>query len=134
MKNKYSLLMVVLMCTCMVTVVHADIYVIANASVDLSAEDIRDVFIGEKLLATGVKLVPVDNAAAQTEFLSKVMLLDLNKYNSIWTKKGFRDGLNAPDVKASDTDVILYVKKTPGAIGYVSSLSATTGFKTIKRY
>ena len=134
MTLKYSILMVVLMCAGMATAVQADIYVIANASVDLNPEDIRDVFIGEKLLSTGVKLVPVDNASAQAEFLSKVMLLDLNKYNSIWTKKGFRDGLNAPDVRPSDTDVILYVKKTPGAIGYVSSLGTTTGFKTIKHY
>ena len=116
-------------------VAHADVYVIANPSVELSADNIRDVFIGEKLLVTGVKLAPVDNAGAQAEFLAKVMSLDIAKYSSIWTKKGFRDGLNPPDMKAADSDVILYVRQTPGAIGYISAVPVTTtGFKIIKKY
>ena len=113
----------------------ADIFVIANPSVDLAADDIRDAFIGEKLMVTSIKLIPVDNAQAQAEFLTKVMSLDLNKYNSIWTKKGFRDGLNPPDVKGSDSDVLIYVRKTPGAVGYIAAMPAvTTGFKIIKKY
>jgi hypothetical protein len=113
---------------------NAEVYVIANASVDLSADEIRDVFLGEKLMVNGVKLVPIDNSAAQTEFFDKVMLLNAAKYSSIWTKKGFRDGLNPPDVKAGDNDVILYVRKTPGAVGYVSALPAATGCKLVKKF
>lgn len=125
----------VMLTTCFKCVAHADVYVVANPSVDISAEEVRSVFIGDKLLATGVKLVPIDNAVAQEEFLRKVVSLELGDYNAIWTKKGFNDGLNPPDLKTSDSEVILYVRKTPGAIGYVRSLGTfTTGFKTIKRY
>lgn len=115
--------------------VHADeLYVIANPSVDLAADDLRDVYLGEKLLAGGVKLVPVDNTAAQAKFLSKVMGMDQAKYESLWSKKGFRDGLQAPASKATDVEVIAYVRRIPGAIGYVGSVTEATGIKLIKKY
>lgn len=136
MKIKNQLLaLIIVLAASMAPAASADVYVIANPSVDISADHIRDVFIGERLLATGVKLVPVDNAVAQSEFLSKVILLELSAYNAIWAKKGFNDGLNPPDMKLSDSDVILYVRKTPGAIGYVTSIGTfTTGFKTLRRF
>jgi hypothetical protein len=99
----------------------ADLYVIANAGLSLSAEDVRDAYLGDKQIAGGTKLVPLDNAPQQKEFLERALKLDGTKYNAIWIKKGFRDGLNAPPVKAGDAEVIAAVKATPGGIGYVSA-------------
>jgi hypothetical protein len=99
-----------------------DLYVIANPSLALTADDIRDIYIGDKQMAGGVKLVPLDNGAQQKEFLEKVLKLDGAKYNAIWIKKGFRDGLNAPALKSGDAEVVAMVKSNPGAIGYVSSV------------
>ncbi len=99
----------------------ADLYVIANAGAAVSASDVRDVFLGEKQFAGSVKLVPVDNAAAQDLFLAKVMKMEATKYASSWTKKSFRDGVSAPPVKGSDAETIEFVRQTPGAIGYVKS-------------
>jgi ABC-type phosphate transport system substrate-binding protein len=99
----------------------ADVYVIANPNVTLAPDEVRDVFLGDKQLAGGTKLVPLDNAAEQKDFLEKVLKLDAAKYNAIWVKKGFRDGLNAPSVKNSDAEVIAIVRGTPGAIGYVAA-------------
>ncbi|MFC5496360.1 hypothetical protein ACFPOE_02355 [Caenimonas terrae] len=110
----------------------ADLYVIANPSLALTADDIRDIYIGDKQIADGVKLVPLDNSAQQKDFLEKVLKLDGAKYNGIWIKKGFRDGLNAPAVKSSDAEVIATVKSTPGAVGYVSS--APKDLKVIVKY
>lgn len=110
----------------------ADVYVIANPGLALSDEDVRDIFVGDKQIAGSTKVVPVDNASLQKDFLDKVLKLDAAKYSSIWTKKGFRDGLNAPAVKSSDAEVISAVKATPGALGYVSS--APAGVKVIKKY
>lgn len=109
-----------------------DVYVIANPGVTLSADDIHDVFVGDKQLAGGTKLVPMDNSALQADFLAKVVKVDAAKYASIWTKKGFRDGLNPPPVKGSDTEVINAVKNTPGAVGYVSKASADV--KVLQKY
>ncbi|MDB5858042.1 MAG: phosphate transporter substrate-binding protein [Ramlibacter sp.] len=110
----------------------ADIYVIANAALALSPEEVRDAYLGDKQIAGGTKLVPLDNAAQQKEFLERALKIDAAKYNSIWIKKGFRDGLNAPAVKAGDAEVIAAVKATPGAVGYVSA--APKDLKVIAKY
>ena len=98
-----------------------DLYVIAQPSLTVSAEDVRDAYVGDKQMAGGTRLVPLDNASQQKEFLDRVLKLDPARYNAIWVKKGFRDGLNAPPVKTGDADVIATVRANPGAIGYVAS-------------
>lgn len=113
-------------------VIAADVYVISHPAVDLSADDIRDVFVGEKQIAGGTKLVPMDNASLQKDFLEKVVKIDASKYSAVWTKKGFRDGLNPPQVKSGDAEAISAVKATPGAVSYVSS--APQGVKVIRKY
>jgi hypothetical protein len=106
--------------------------VIVNESVSISADEIRDVFLGEKQLAAGVHLVPVDNAAAQGEFLSRMLQTDAAKYYARWTRKSFREGLSAPSLKGSDAEVIAFVKATPGAVGYVTK--ATRGLKVVATF
>ena len=107
-----------------------DIVIISNSGITVSSDEIRDIFLGEKQFAGDTKLVVIDNAALQAGFLSKFMHMDAAKYNGIWTKKSFRDGLTPPSVKSGDAEVFEYVKRTPGAIGYVSS--ATAGVKIIQ--
>lgn len=106
--------------------------VIANPSLDISAGDVKDVFLGEKQMAGSVKLVPVDNASQQDQFLPAVVGMDAAKYQGMWTKKSFRDGVNAPAVKGSDAEVAAFVKATPGAVGYVGS--APGGVKVLRKY
>ncbi|HJV93503.1 MAG TPA: phosphate ABC transporter substrate-binding protein, partial [Azonexus sp.] len=81
----------------------------------------REIFVGNMQFAGALKLVPVDNGAVQGDFLSKVVKTEPERYATIWTKKSFRDGLNAPPVKSGDAEVIDFVKRTPGAIGYVGA-------------
>ena len=75
---------------------------------------------------------PMDNSAAQADFLAKVMKVDAAKYSSIWAKKGFREGINPPPVRGGDSEVISAVKNTPGAIGYVTKAPADV--KVIQKY
>jgi len=98
-----------------------DIVVITNSGVTISTVEIKDVFLGEKQFAGSTKLVVIDNKSVQEKFLSKFLGFDIAKYNSIWTKKSFRDGLNPPSTKQNDSEVIEFVKQTPGAVGYVST-------------
>lgn len=98
-----------------------DIVVISNQGTTISAAEVKDVFLGEKQFSgNSTKLIVVDNASVQAGFLSKFMQMDAAKYNGIWIKKSFRDGLIPPAVKSGDAEVIDYVKRTPGAVGYVS--------------
>lgn len=98
-----------------------DLTIISNSGTNISAGDVRDIYLGEKQFAGSTKLVPVDNAALQESFLSKLMQMPGTKYSGIWTKKAFRDGLTAPAMKSGDAEVIEFVKHTPGAVGYVGS-------------
>ena len=102
----------------------ADIYVICHPATKLAAGDVREVFLGEKAFAESARLAPVDNLAAQPEFLSRVIKLEPGKYSTVWTKKSFRDGVNPPPLKINDAEVIEFVRRTPGAIGYVSNAAA----------
>ena len=110
----------------------ADIYVICHSGVTLAAGDVREVFLGEKNFAESARLTPVDNASVQLEFLSRVIKLEAGRYGTAWTKKSFRDGVNPPPVKASDAEVIEFVRRTPGAIGYVSN--AATGVVIVGKF
>jgi ABC-type phosphate transport system substrate-binding protein len=103
------------------TLAHAELYIIANPGTAISAADIKDIFTGQKQFSGPVKLTPVDNAAAQEVFLANALRMDPGRYNTIWTKKSFREGLNPPYVKTGDAEVLEFVRKTPGGIGYVSS-------------
>lgn len=130
MKN-FTLTLVMLVVN--LTTSHAgELYVIANPSLDITVDAIREVFVGEKQFQGGVKLAAVDNSAAQKDFLEKVMKLDTARYGNIWIKKSFRDGLNAPPARSGDAEVLAYVRANAGAIGYVAS--PPSGVKTIAKF
>lgn len=118
---------------CALPALAGDLYVIANSGVNLGVDEIRDVFVGDKQVDGAVKLVPIENAALQKDFLAKVVKLDAAKYTTIWAKKGFRDGLNPPAIKMGDAEVLAAVKSTPGALGYVSS-APPAGVKLLHKY
>lgn len=109
-----------------------DIYVISNSSVSLTAADVRDIFLGEKQVSGSIKLVPVDNESQQADFLEKAMKMEKNKYINVWVKKGFRDGLIAPQIKFNDDEIVKFVKNTPGAIGYIGA--APPGVNMVHKY
>jgi ABC-type phosphate transport system substrate-binding protein len=77
--------------------------------------------------------VPVDNDAIHAEFLAKVLQTDPRKYAARWTRKSFREGLVAPTMKGSDAEVMVFVKSTPGAIGYLSG-TAKAGVKVLEKF
>lgn len=106
--------------------------IIAHPDLNLHPADVREVFIGEKQLSGHTKLVPVDNAAVQADFAAKVLKLEVPKYAALWTKKAFREGLNAPAVKGSDAEVAAYVRATPGALGYVAT--PQPGVKVVQKF
>lgn len=121
MRTSGQLLLAVLL-SAVGTVGHAaDLYIICNSHVSISASDVRDMFLGEKQFAGAVKLVPIDNSAAQQAFLDKVLQMNAAKYSTAWTKKSFRDGVNPPQVAGSDAEALAYVRRTPGACSYVTS-------------
>jgi len=109
-----------------------DVYVVCHPSVTLSEAELREVFLGDKQFAGSVKLAPVENASLQADFLGKVMKVDATRYASVWSKKGFREGLTPPPVRGSDAEVMAAIKANPGTVGYVSKPSADV--KVIQKF
>lgn len=134
MKNKTAkILFSTIAFGCMVASSHSkDLFVIAHPGVNLRADEIQDVYIGDKQFAGSQKLIVTDNASVQSDFLGKVIKIEGKRYNSLWVKKSFRDGLTIPAVKGGDAEVIAFVKNNPGAIGYVSAMP--DGVKALAKF
>jgi ABC-type phosphate transport system substrate-binding protein len=105
---------------------------IVHPAITLTAAEIRDVFLGEMQFAGAVKLVPVNNAALQSQFLTNVLQTDERKYAARWLRKTFREGLAPPILKGNDAEVAAFVSATPGAVGYVSKAAA--GVKVVEEF
>lgn len=100
-----------------------DIYVVTSSGLTIGAEEVKDIFVGDKQVEGGVKLTPIDNASLKTEFLDKALHLTPEKYTQLWGRKVFRDGLIPPMTKANDLEIIALIKSKPGTVGYVSAVS-----------
>lgn len=119
----WAILSVGLMCFFTSNVALAgNLYVVAYPGVVLTEAELKEVYLGEKQFSGSTKLVPVDNSAAQSDFLSNVMKVDAAAYAALWIKKSFRAGLTAPQVKSGDAETLNFIHKTPGAVGYVTVL------------
>jgi ABC-type phosphate transport system substrate-binding protein len=115
----------------------ADLQVIANPSVKsaaVSVDELKNVFLGNtSSLADGSKVEPVlaETGGAHDEFLKDVVgksgpALKNHLKTLVFTGKG-----SMPKSFASDAEILKYVAKTPGAIGYVSAGADAAGVKKI---
>ena len=110
-----------------------DVYVVTSDRM-LSPADIREVYLGEKEFSAGTRLAPVDNLALQETFLARVLSMNEQHYTTLWVRKSFRDGLVPPAVKANDAEVILFIRQTRGAIGYVSAPPRDKDIRVIGKF
>src|SRR5687767_10237911 len=119
------------------TVRAAEMQVIANPSVKsaaVSVDELKNVFLGNtSSLSDGSKVEPVlaESGAAHDEFLKDVVgksgpALKNHLKTLVFTGKG-----SMPKSFASEADIVKYVAKTPGAIGYVSASAAADGVKKV---
>jgi hypothetical protein len=116
----------------------ADVKVIANPSVKISkisSEDLKSVFLVMKTsLADGSHVEPVllkSGSVHDTfvrEYIGKTAAGLENYYRSLlFAGKG-----TMPKMLRSDAEMLEYVRKTRGAIGYVSSGENTEGVKLLE--
>jgi hypothetical protein len=114
----------------------ADVQVIAHTSVagDLSAADVKEIFLGAKDSVGGTAVVPVLASAGPTHeaflkaYVGKSDQALRNHFKSlVFTGKGAM-----PKSFASDAEVVKYVASTRGAIGYVSGGAELAGVKKVQ--
>jgi hypothetical protein len=115
----------------------AHIKVIANSSVSsssISAGELKDVFLLTKNSLGGGHAEPVLEKSGVThqafikEYLGKTDSALQTYYRSLV----FTGKASMPKILGADAEVVAYVAKTKGAIGYVSASAATEGVKTLE--
>ena len=99
-----------------------DLYLIAHPQLRVSIDDVREAYLGDMQFSGPVRLKPVHHAANHAHFVEGVLRMTPDRYGIWWTKKSFRDGLNPPDTRSTDEEIVKYVSTTPGALGYVASV------------
>ena len=113
-----------------------DIRVIANPSVSASAvsvDELKSVFLSTKTsLSDGSHVEPVLGGSAHTAFLKEYLgktdaALPTYYRCLVFTGKG-----SMPKSLGSDAEVVAFVAKTRGAVGYVGSSANTVGVKILE--
>lgn len=115
----------------------ADVKVIANSSVgasSISAGDIKDVFLLDKDSLGGSHVEPVltKGGATHEAFLKSYLGKNDSALQAFYRSLVFTGKASMPKILGSDAEVVAYVAKTKGAIGYVSSGANTEGVKTLQ--
>jgi len=138
MKYLCSLSMLALCLSVVTCLAAAELKVIANPSVGASsvtADELKGVFLATKTsLSDGSHVEPVLEKGGPAhesflkEYLGKTDAALQTYYRSLlFTGKGIM-----PKTLASDAEVVEYVAKTKGTIGYVSAGANTSGVKTLE--
>lgn len=107
----------------------------SNAVASLTAKEASDFFLKKKTKwPTGTSVMPVDlssGSSVRETFSQQVHGKNTAAIRNYWQQAAFSGAGTAPSEKVSDADVVEYVKKNAGAIGYVSASASTGGVKTI---
>ena len=139
MKYLQNLSMACAICLSVLTAAYAaDLKVIANPSVgasSVSADELKNVFLATKTsLSDGSHVEPVlekdgpTHEAFVREYLGKTDAALQTYYRSLV----FTGKASMPKTLGADADVVAYVARTKGAIGYVGAGASTAGVKILE--
>ena len=113
-----------------------DIIVVANPNVPtdtLAQDEIQSIFLGEIVKwsdNTMITVVILKNQEVHELFLKKYIKRTAFQFNNVWRRILFTGKGKPPIRMKSQGELLEYVSKTAGAIGYVSS--GLMGTKTVK--
>jgi ABC-type phosphate transport system substrate-binding protein len=122
----------------LVAVRAADIKVIANPSVgasSVSVDEIKGVFLATKTsLSDGSHVEPVleKGGATHEAFVKEYLGKTDSALQTYYRSLVFTGKASMPKTLGADAEVIAYVAKTKGAIGYVGAGASTAGVKTLE--
>ena len=116
----------------------ADIKVIANSSVgasSVSADELKGVFLATKTsLSDGIHVEPVleKGGPVHDAFVKECLGKTDAALQTYYRSLVFTGKASMPKTLGADAEVVAYVAKTKGAIGYVSADADTSGVKTLE--
>lgn len=113
------------------------VIVITNKSVtvtSLDKDDIRQIFLGQKTTwddGSKITFVVQDRTKAGIDFLKTFLQKTAPQYDNYWKKQVFTGQGRAPYFFSSNQELVEFVSRTPGAIGYISAATDTGDTKVI---
>lgn len=126
-----------LLCAWCSTIQAAEIKIIVNANVKVSAlslEQLQRVFLLKSTsLPDGTRVEPVLSTAvpAYRLFLAHCIRKSDAALNTYYRSLVFTGKALMPKTLQSDSEVIAYVSRTNGAVGYVNATTNTDGLKSL---
>ena len=132
-----SMVMVAILFLFLGTASAEQLRVIGNRSVPVASLDqkmVRNIYLGKtKLWSNGMKVVFVilDKGETQDAFLKKYVKKNHSTFTRYWKKKVFTGGGQAPLSFKKERDLVAFVEKTKGAIGFVASGANTDQVKIL---
>ncbi|HEX9735528.1 MAG TPA: hypothetical protein VGG06_26470 [Thermoanaerobaculia bacterium] len=113
-------------------IVHQD-----NPTAGLSAKDVSNLLLKKKTKwdGSGIAADPIDLDGGSTireAFSERVHGRSASSIKSYWQRQIFSGREVPPPEVRSDAEVIAFVRRTPGAIGYVSSDARLDGVKELR--
>jgi TonB family protein len=115
----------------------SEVKVVANSSVkadSISPAELRRVFLEEKIsLEDGTRVEPVlqKNGPVHAAFLQQYLAVSVDDLQNYYRTLLFTGKGSIPKAFASDEDVVAYVSRTRGAIGYVDSAASADAVKIL---
>lgn len=106
----------------------------SNNITNVTSSDFKSYFLGDKSKfpsGTNVSLVLSKEDNKVKEVFINIMGKKYNELMNIWLKKSLNDGWKSPTQFTNDSDVISYVAKTQGALGFVNASSLNNLVKPI---
>lgn len=110
-----------------------EVLIIANPSVPadkLDSDEIKNIFLGKTAKWGNNDMVTVvvsKDSEVHISFLKKYIKRTENQFNNVWRQNLFTGKGKQPVKVESIEELVDYVSKTKGAIGYISSDVKTSG-------
>ena len=104
-----------------------DLIVIGNRSVpasELSPNDVKNIFLGKKKIwenGLKVEMVVLGDGELTDRFLKTYVKKSASLFKQHWKRQVFTGGGKPPVTFVREKDLLDYVSKTKGAVGYISS-------------
>ena len=122
---------------CLPARAHAQVAVIVHPSgKSVTAAEAAEIFAGNTTTwsdGTKVQLVDQPDTPTGRAFYQKVVKKPMPLVRAQWTKLALSGQALAPKRVADDAAVVELVKRTPGAIGYVSASAVDASVKEVAR-
>lgn len=113
------------------------VVIVAHAAVrKLDAATVRRIFTGKTVEVDGLRVVPVNAAPGsglRQRFLADYLETSEDDYLAYWTVRRYVGKGTPPTELRQPADIIDFVSRTPGAIGYLDEADVPRGMNVVLR-